>query len=199
MRKCGFIFSLDAFVAFTLTMVTISLLIFTIGTPKPYYPSLGQAQQLAHDTLQVLATTSPTSGSPPYYLESAVSGRGPISRSEVMNKTANGIIPHGYGYRLQEYNFSSGNWALLYDSSSDPLSGRENRNFTKLSASADLFSSFYEVDPVRGESPYCYLSCKGYSGAGYASPCTVTPCERPTSGFQAGENAVRLVRFTVYT
>ncbi len=203
MQKCGFIFSLDAFVAFTLTMVTISLLIFTIGTPKPFYPSLQQAQELAYDTLQVLSTTSP-SGSPPYYLEYAVSGRG-MSRSEVMNKTANGIIPHAYGYKLQAYNFCSGGWATLYDSSNDASSGRANRNFTKLQASSTLFSSFYEIEPVRGESQYCYLSCKGYNGTNpdgspiYASTCGVTPCDTPTSGFRPGENAVRLVRFVVYT
>ena len=59
--------------AFSLTMVTISMLIFTIGTPKPYYDSLEQAHQLAHDTLQVLATStdSPSSGT---YLEQIIGG-----------------------------------------------------------------------------------------------------------------------------
>ena len=54
----GFIFSLDAFVAFVLTMLTIGLLIFTISTPKAFYPSLEQAHVLAHDTLFALATTT---------------------------------------------------------------------------------------------------------------------------------------------
>lgn len=203
MRKCGFIFSLDAFVAFTLIMITINLLIFTIGTPKPYYPSLDQAQMLAFDTLQALASSSPTHEAP-YYLEYAVTGTGPLSRSQVMNRVAGKIIPYGFGYRLQEYNFTSRSWDELYDSSSDPDSGRAGRNFTKLSASAMLFSSFYDVDPIRGESQYCYLTCKGYtgmsdSGPQYASNCSMTPCAPPTSGFLPGQNTARMVRLVVYT
>ena len=50
MRARGFVFSLDAFVAFVLIMITVNLLIFTIGTPKPYYTELESAHILAHDT-----------------------------------------------------------------------------------------------------------------------------------------------------
>ncbi|HIH19612.1 TPA: hypothetical protein HA225_06620 [Candidatus Micrarchaeota archaeon] len=199
MRRVGFIFSLDAFVAFTLTMVTISLLIFIIGTPKPYYASLEQTSRLAHDTLQVMATSSPD-GNPPFYLEYALSGGLPLN--EVMDKTAGGIIPFGYGYRLETYDFASKKWIPKYDSSyPTSQSGREGRNFTKLRASATMFSSFYEVDQVRGESQYCYLSCFGYNGTNNppASPCSVTPCSQPISGFGAGQNSVRMVRLVVYT
>ena len=202
MGRLGFVFSLDAFVAFTLSMISISLLLFTIGTPKPYYPSLQQATELSHDALRALAASSP--GGQTTYLEYAISGRGSISRSEAMNKVAGGIIPSGFGYTLQVYNFSSSSWATIYDSYSDPTSGRAGKTFTKLQASSTLFSSFYDVDPIRGESPYCYASCKGYNGTNsdgsqsHAATCSVTPCETPTSGFLPGQNAVRLVRLTVY-
>lgn len=217
MRRTGFIFSLDAFVAFTLTMVTVSLLIFTIGTPKPYYYSLEQAHQLAHDTLQVLATSTddPSAGT---YLEQAL--KDDFSRrNEIMFKVAGGrersagplagyrpIVPKGYGYRLERYEFSTDTWVMLYDSGGDPAakvkgcdyySDRCGSTFTKLQASATTFGSVYIDKPIIGASPYCYLSCFGY-GRPTGAACNVTPCNTPTSGFYAGNNSIAIVRLTVY-
>jgi len=223
MANRGFIFSLDAFVAFTLTMITISLLIFTIGTPKPYYYSLEQAHQLAHDTLTVLAASSDnaTQGT---YLERVLSGSG-SDVNEIMFKVAGGkennftngsrafyrpIIPKGYGYMLERYQFSLDKWKMLYDSGdggdSDTVKGcaygsdRCGKHFTKLQASATTFGSIYIVSPAPGESPYCYLSCYGYSEPGKTvTPCNVTPCAAPKSNFIVGNNSIAIVRLTVYT
>jgi len=223
MAQRGFIFSLDAFVAFTLTMITISLLIFTIGTPKPYYHSLEQAHQLAHDTLQVLATSSDNS-TQGTYLERVLSGSG-SEKNEIMFKVAGGrennltngsragyrpIIPKGYGYMLERYQFADDKWDVLYDSGdggdSSTVKGctfgsdRCGRRFTKLSASATTFGSIYTLLPAPGESPFCYLSCYGYKWPGaYESPCNVTPCDAPKSNFIAGNNSIAIVRLTVYT
>jgi hypothetical protein len=216
MRQHGFIFSLDAFVAFTLTMITISLLIFTIGTPKPYYYSLEQTHQLAHDTLQVLAASSddPLHGT---YLEQILGGS---NVNEIMFKVAGGketnrtpsdqyyrpIIPKGFGYSLERYSFSNGAWDMLYDSGDNSAarvrgcnhaSDRCGRHFTKLQASATTFGSVYIDEPKPGASPYCYLSCFGYARQG--SACNVTPCSSPTSNFLPGNNSIAIVRLTVYT
>jgi hypothetical protein len=209
MRSGGFIFSLDAFVAFTLTMVTVSLLIFTIGTPKPYYPSLEQAHELAYDTLQTLSAASQGDSCTQTYLEQVLAGGScGLSGGDIMRRVAGGdpsyrgIIPKGFGFRLETYDFAAGNWnpAPLYDSSTDPLSDRSGKNFSKLQASATVFSSFYSTEPRRGESQYCYLSCFGYQPDGtYSQSCNATPCDRPISDFLPGENSVQLVRLVVYT
>ncbi len=208
----GFIFSLDAFVAFSLIMITIGLLIFTIGTPKPYYLSLEQAHQLAHDTLTVLATSTdnPPEGT---YLEQILGGSGSTVNG-IMFKVAGGkepdfrpIIPKGYGYRLDSYQFNSGNWAMLYDSGNDPaarvkgcdyLSDRCGKEFTKLQASATTFASLYSAPPNPGQSPFCYLSCFGYARTP-GTACNVTPCDVPKSNFLPGNNSIAIVRLTVYT
>ena len=210
MQSKGFIFSLDAFVAFSLIMITISMLIFTIGTPKPYYDSLEQAQQLAHDTLQVLATST-DSASSGTYLEQLLGNS--VDRGSIMRKVAggdsayNGIIPKSYGFELEKYEFSSGSWLPIYNSAIDPSSDRKGKTFTKIQASATTFASLYEGDdtPRPGESPFCYLSCRGYNGIDnngnpvYDVPCNTTPCTGPgLSNFLQGSNTVTIARLTVY-
>jgi len=209
MRQCGFIFSLDAFVAFTLTMLTISLFIFTIGTPKPYYSSLEQAHQLAHDTLQAMATSSSELSGHPTYLEQAINAYrendgGAIRR--IMFKVAGGnatsdfgMIPKGFGYSLQFYNFSNQNVSTAYDAGADPLSDRYGKKFTKLQASANTFASLYHLYPSVGESGYCYLTCRGYNGTDPSLNCNATPCDTPGMFFSAGSNTIQLVRLVVYT
>ena len=207
MQSRGFIFSLDAFVAFTLTMLTISLFIFTIGTPKPYYASLEQAHQLAHDTLQAMATSSDTIGGQTY-LEQAVAHRDDrAALREIMfrvaggNSTYRGIIPKGFGYRLEFYNLNSPSNPITnaYDAGNDSQSDRYGKSFTKLQASANTFASLYTIQPKQGESPYCYLNCRGYGGLSYLDPCNSTPCNFPTSNFDPGRNTIQLVRLVVYT
>ncbi len=201
----GFIFSLDAFVAFTLTMVTISFLIFTIGAPLPYYNSLEQAHQLAHDTLQALAYSTDAPGNPTY-LEQMLATPAP----DIMYRVAGGsgykpIIPKGYGYRLEAYDFETGVWEPLYDTSTDGGSDRSDKRFTKVQASSMLLASLYPEGskPKPGMSPFCYVTCHGYNGIdnngnGIPGNC-MTPCDIVTSNFYAGSNSIQLVRLTVYT
>ncbi|MEM4348770.1 MAG: hypothetical protein QXN37_04355 [Candidatus Anstonellaceae archaeon] len=209
----AFIFSVDAFVAFTLIMLTVSLLVFTVTSPKPYYYSLEQAHHLAYDTLQILstATDNPSEGS---YLEQILGGSADIH--EVMLKIAGGdergpnplrpIIPKGFGYSLEVYNFADGRWRMLYDSGDNPAaiikgcdlgSDRCGIRFSKLSASATSFGSVYLVPPHRGASPFCHLSCSGF-GRSAGSPCNATPCDIPISSFLPGNHSITIVRFTVY-
>jgi hypothetical protein len=220
----GFVFSLDAFVAFVLIMITINLLIFTIGTPKPYYAELEAAHILAHDTLAVLATSGgATGGSLPdgTYLEQILGGASPAEINGIMVKVAGGnstlyrpIIPGGYGYRLEYLNLdivqagADENWTALYDAGTDGCpygSDRCGKSFTKLQASSTMFLSAYARPPMPGESPFCHAGCKGYGinrmtgEPTYAVPCDATPCNTTTSNFRAGNNTVRVVRLVVYT
>lgn len=212
MRSQGFIFSLDAFVAFLLTMITISLLVFTIGTPKAFYPSLEQAHTLAHDTLYALASTSddPAHGT---YLEQVLSGGGGVLDTGAIMRSVgggeeslgkNGIIPPGFGFKLETYDFATSEWGdPIYDSFADPLSDRNGKAYSKLAASSTTFASFYDSPPAQGESPFCYVSCHGYisttaEGSQYQPKCDVTPCSAIRSNFDVGKNSIRLVRLTVY-
>ncbi len=54
----AFVFSLDAFVAFVLTVAALYSLMFFATVPAAYYSSLMQANYLAKDTLLTLATTT---------------------------------------------------------------------------------------------------------------------------------------------
>ncbi|MFA4982669.1 MAG: hypothetical protein WC588_00475 [Candidatus Micrarchaeia archaeon] len=204
MGRLGFIFSLDAFIAFTLIMVTIGFLVFTIGTPKPFYSPLEQAHQLAYDTLNVLSTSSDTLGNPTY-LEQILSGG---DKDTIMKKVAGGdsvnypnaIIPQGYGYRLESYNFNTGSWSPFYDAGTYASNDRFGKRFTKVQASATTFASLYSTSPRNpGQSPYCYLSCFGYQSPGnYQLPCNATPCDMPISNFLPGNSSISLIRLVVY-
>lgn len=202
MDKGGFVFSLDAFVAFTLMMVVIGLLIFTIGTPKPFYSELEQTHQLARDTLNVLATSSDGPGLT--YLEQILGG---ADAEPILFKVAGGsnntayhpIIPKGYGYALERYNFNTNSWTSIYDAGNRNSSDRYGKSFTKVQASSTIFTSFYTDIPKPGESPFCHMGCRGYISYGnYQSPCNATPCNMPISNFIPGENSIQLVRFVVY-
>ena len=216
MRSRGFIFSLDAFVAFTLITIVIGLLVFMIGAPKPFYPSLRQAHQLAYDTLNVLATSTDAVGNPTY-LEQMLAGQGPsLSKTDIMvqvvggaNSTYRPIIPMGYGYTLRTYDLTNDAWATIFDST-DPSSnicnatGRCGRQYTKLRASASTFTSTYTHAPIPGFSPFCYMSCNGYDVSTNPnnaphSPCITTPCDAPTSNFQKGNNSIQIIEMVVYT
>ncbi len=210
MRQKGFIFSLDAFVAFTLSMMTISLLLFAIGTPKPFYQSLEQSHQLSYDTLRALASSSDAVGNPSY-LEQIMADNS--KAPGIMMKVAGGdpafrgIIPSGFGYRLEQYSFNSSTpgWSAIFDAGAANsgclyFSDRCGKSFTKLQSSATTFASMYEVTPAPGDSPYCYLSCNGYQpGGGHLNPCNATPCNISISNFQSGQNSIRLIRLVVYT
>ncbi|MFA6214375.1 MAG: hypothetical protein WC717_03795 [Candidatus Micrarchaeia archaeon] len=220
MGERGFVFSLDAFVAFVLIMITINFLIFTIGTPRPYHAELEAAHILAHDTLQVLAASGdpPGQNEPPRtYLERILENEAnPGEIHDIMMRVAGGngdyrtIIPRGYGYRLEALDFGAGpqvpnteeEWEPLYDSGTDgcPSSDRCGKRYTKLQASATTFLSVYLFEPRPGESPFCHAGCQGYISPGeYAVPCNVTPCDKVNSNFLPGRNAVRMVRLVVYT
>ncbi|MCX6769370.1 MAG: hypothetical protein NT051_01675 [Candidatus Micrarchaeota archaeon] len=202
----AFIFSLDAFVAFVLMAAVISFMIFASGTPKAAYTSLEQAHQLAQDTLEALATTSdlPGGSNRLTYLEQIISNRADAERIMLRvaggNPQYNGIIPRGYGYRLETYDFNGTNWTVYFDSA-HPLSSysdRANKTYTKLQASATRILSLYDVMPDPGASPYCYLSCSG-NGLDSTKVCNATPCDAPKSVFIEGESKIQFIRLVVYT
>ena len=214
MRSRGFIFSLDAFVAFLLITITISFLIFTIGTPKPFYSSLEQAHQLAYDTLNVLATSTDQTGNPTYLEQIMSDNVGSAQIRDIMVHVVGGndsqyrpIIPLGFGYTFRTYNYVNNTWTTIFESNSSsncPYTGRCGKQYTKLQTSASTFTSIYVNPQLPGDSPYCYLNCHGYDivPTPHYSPsgsCTKTPCDAPTSNFISGDNSIQIIELIVYT
>lgn len=214
MGSRGFVFSLDAFVAFTLIMIVVGLLVFTIGTPKPFYPSLQQAHQLAYDTLNVLATSTDAPGNPTY-LEQLLGASGTLSKRDIMVQVVGGvdpdyrpIIPQGYGYALKAYDLTNNpnhEWATIFESNSSTdcqYTGRCQKQYTKLQASASTFASIYNSVPNPGLSPFCYLGCHGYyqtAGQVTADPCITVPCDIVPLYFDIGNNSIQIIELVVYT
>jgi hypothetical protein len=189
MRRQAFIFSLDAFVAFTLIMLTINSLIASVSMPRGYYASLEQAYDSAKDTMQSLSKTT-DSPSNPSYLEQIASSSG--SAGPLIRRTADKMIPQQFGYRFEKYYLGQRTTNILYDSAWAPPADARNHTYTKLKVSYDTLVTSYGVHPNPGASPWCYLHCGDGS-------CDRVPCDPPIMNFSAGEMQISVIRLTVYT
>ena len=182
----AFIFSLDSFVAFTLTVAALYTLVFFSTVPSAYYAGLMQANYLAKDTLLSLATTSYSEDQT--YL-SYIIGELP-ENTQPARGYIGALVPPQFGYRLESYDEEGGGWYSIYDTATDPDSPESRKHYYKLKATAK--SVYLIVDPARnpGESPYWYMSCGG----------NYTVCgEPPYDEGMIGNASLQLIRFTVYT
>lgn len=182
----AFVFSLDSFVAFTLTVAAIYTLVFFSTVPSAYYSSLMQANFLAKDTLLSLATTSYDGGQT--YLDYIV-GSLPAD-PQPARLYIGALIPDQFGYKLESWNNNTGSWDVLYDTATDGSEeNTHNRNYYKLKAASQ--SVYLILNPARnpGESPYGYITCSG----------NYTVCDLPPYDHgMIGSASLQLVRFTVY-
>ncbi|MCX6768554.1 MAG: hypothetical protein NTY83_01795 [Candidatus Micrarchaeota archaeon] len=184
----AFIFSLDSFVAFTLTVAALYTLVFFSTVPSAYYAGLMQANYLAKDTLLSLATTSYSSDQT--YLDKII---GDLNDGQAQSARGyiGALVPPQFGYRLESYDEDAVNWITIYDTASDPdPPPNRNTHYYKLKATAK--SVYLIVHPARspGGSPYWYMSCGG----------NYTVCgEPPYDEGMIGNASLQLIRFTVYT
>jgi hypothetical protein len=167
----AFIFSLDAFVAFTLALVAIYSLIFFSSVPSAYYFLLTQGHYLSRDTLLSLSLTACTSdygscispgGS---ILDNIVAEAKPpwvFNQKDLVKSTVGRMIPQQFGYTLEISGNGGGSWDLVYDTSSsgDPqhVTGK-NRRFT-VASQIITFDYSAQVNKLKS-SPYVYASCQG--------------------------------------
>jgi hypothetical protein len=177
----AFIFSLDAFVAFTLALLAIYSLIFFSSVPSSYYYLLTQGHYLSRDVLMALSTTvcdddhytcTNTKGT---LLENIISEDDSALRENLIDQTVGEMIPDQFGYAVEMSQDEGGSWALLYDTASKALDDHAKIK-KKLTVSSQVIAFDYSGDikklPV---SPYNYLSCgkhlygsaKDASDAGY--------------------------------
>jgi hypothetical protein len=186
----AFVFSLDSFVAFVLTVAALYSLLFFATVPSAYYSSLMQANYLAKDTLLTLATTYVGEGA--HYCEEGQTYLSCIiseSDEEGMDENdaaariyigsqgtggeydESALVPAQFGYRLEymkfdeleggEIDFSEGEWVELYNTATDSYSANKKK-YHKLKAAAHaLYFGYEEVPEGADESPLHYMSCSG--------------------------------------
>jgi hypothetical protein len=206
----AFIFSLDSFVAFILTVAALYSLLFFSTVPSAYYSSLMQANYLAKDTLLTLATTECTDKEDcegmtylDYILQELEESNYAPAREYIGRATystsKDALIPEQFGYKIEVMR-ADDNWSneddwvttapdeyAYYDTRLDSDSANK-KDYNKLKAAAHiLFFAYSEVDPA--ENPYGYITCKGGQ----------TICEVPHSEYEFGKANMEVVRFTVYT
>jgi hypothetical protein len=176
----AFIFSLDAFVAFTLALIAIYSLIFFSSIPSSYYYLLTQGHFLSRDVLMALSSTTcaesdcASSGS---ILDNLASDKmDPSLRTDLVRKTLGKMIPVQFGYTLESVDSRGTTLSAIYDTATDdallPTNEQHAKVSKKLSISAEVmtfgYSSTYNKPST---STYSYLSCNA-NGEGSAGLVT---------------------------
>ncbi|MBD3210330.1 hypothetical protein GF318_03025 [Candidatus Micrarchaeota archaeon] len=171
----AFIFSLDAFVAFTLALVAIYSLIFFSSVPSSYYYLLTQGHFLTRDVLMSLSTAPCTDDygvSCTNYegtlLENIASEDEEAVAEALVKNTVGEMIPEQFGYAVELSRDHGSTWDLVYDTAGGGGSEEHAKEARKLTVSSQVIAFDYAGDVNRLKvSPYNYLSCGALA---YGSP-----------------------------
>ncbi len=162
----AFIFSLDAFVAFTLALIAIYSLIFFSSVPSSYYYLMTQGHFLAKDVLFVLSTSEcdPAVFGECYVggslLDNIVSDSTPNGRKqEIVTDIVGEMIPGQFGYAFEVSDDQGDSWNTVYDTRLAP--GEEHRGRgQKIDVTSQMISFGYSsLEGMDDKSPYWYRSC----------------------------------------
>ncbi len=163
----AFIFSLDAFVAFTLALVAIYSLIFFSSIPSAYYYLLTQGHYLSRDVLLSLSTSQCTSAYGVCIAPSATVLDNIVEQTDIGNQkalvqsTVGEMIPLQFGYVLESSRDQGATWGVIYDTASE-TGDPHAKTSKKLSVTTQVitfgYSGMLRKFPF---SPYNYLSCHG--------------------------------------
>ncbi|MFN7991887.1 MAG: hypothetical protein U0R44_07070 [Candidatus Micrarchaeia archaeon] len=163
----AFIFSLDAFVAFTLALVAIYSLIFFSSVPSAYYYLLTQGHYLSRDILLSLSTTMCSEsygvckvpqGS---VLDNIVAQTDVGNRKSMIQSTVGAMVPIQFGYVMEMSDDEGAGWTVVYDTASEG-SDPHAKSSKKLTVATQVITFGYS-GKVRKlpYSPYNYLTCNG--------------------------------------
>ncbi|MDD5336851.1 MAG: hypothetical protein PHS02_00015 [Candidatus ainarchaeum sp.] len=192
----AFIFSLDAFVAFSLILVVLHALIFLAAVPSSYYGALMQANYLARDTLLSLTVAQANrvagpdmAAEPPgvSLLDYVIAHPAP----DVIQRRVGDLIPIQYGYRLEicKPDIGEASCSAVYDTAANP-DDPHNKVYNKLQVSSNSIYFGYISERTGYDNGYCYITCHG-------RPCQDL-CKQPLSKYDTGTAELGLVRLTVY-
>jgi hypothetical protein len=171
----AFIFSLDAFVAFTLALVAIYSLIFFSSVPSAYYYLLTQGHYLSRDILLSISTTKCAGAygicenSFGSVLDNIVSLNDPNEtshRTQLIKNTVGKMVPRQFGYAVELSGSEGTSWELIYDTKDDAMD-QHAKSRKKLTVATQVITFGYSgrVNKLI-ESPFNYITC---SGDGYDS------------------------------
>ncbi|MEW6722801.1 MAG: hypothetical protein AB1324_06065 [Candidatus Micrarchaeota archaeon] len=177
----AFIFSLDAFVAFTLALVAIYSLIFFSSVPSAFYYLLTQGHYLSRDILLSLSTTTCTDtfgvcvadGS---LLDNIVAHDDAALRRSLINNTVGKMVPDQFGYVVELSDDEGVSWDVAYDTGAE-AGDPHAKTSRKLTVATQVLTFGYGGKLYKLQtSPYRYNSCNGDGliGGGAAYGGTVT-------------------------
>jgi hypothetical protein len=168
----AFIFSLDAFVAFTLALIVIYSLIFFSSVPSAYYFLLTQGHYLSRDILYSLSSTQCSgayscSVSGTSLLDNIVFPGGSVFSKSLVRETIGEMVPDQFGYVMEVSEDQGQSWLVVYNTSVEPLDNHAHY-VKKLQVSTYVMAFNYpeEINKM-DRTPYNYNSC-GF-GAGWTS------------------------------
>lgn len=192
-KSKGFVFSLDAFVAFTLALVAVYSLIFFSSVPSGYYATLLQAHTLAKDTLSSLSSTTCSfpecaSDKNVSVLEYVVFRKTGSERDVLVRRFAGDYIPEQFGYRLEIFKGDSPEYS--YDTKNNPLDAHNKQSNKLMVSSSTVVFQFASPDKTPID-PYSYNTCKG-------TVIGENICAIPSSTYILGNYEVKTVKLTVY-
>jgi hypothetical protein len=195
----AFIFSLDAFVAFTLALVAIYSLIFFSSIPSSYYYLLTQGHYLARDVLFSISTADcvhPICSDPEAsILDNIVFGYRTDFQKPLINETIGRAIPSQFGYKVEVRVDEDGLWNELYDTGKEP-GDTHAKKMRKLSVSSVVPVFEYVSEQKKDINPYIYTSCMG-DGFDTLITCS-TPSDDADSDTIVPLLGVRLLRLTIF-
>lgn len=175
----AFIFSLDAFIAFTLALVAIYSLIFFSSIPSSYYYLLTQAHFLSKDALYSVSTVECDStylncGNPPkgknytvlerVLFHESMGGQSKSFEETLIKQTIGKSIPEQFGYNFEKSEDNGITWTSVYNSNAEKTS-RRPQTMRKLQVASQVVAFDYEKGlEKQSNSVYHYSSCKGSNG-----------------------------------
>ncbi len=202
----AFIFSLDAFVAFTLALIAIYSLIFFSSIPSSYYYLLTQGHYLSRDVLMSLSTTPCDA---PYdcrsagasLLDNIASQQDPDLRKNLVQSTVGRMVPVQFGYVLEAIS-PDGSTQPIYDTSSE-AADLHAKAARKLSISSQVMTFGYSATYSKpSASIYNYLTCNP-GGNGIGGLVTCGDAANPNSGISQGRDlvpsaTVKILKLTIF-
>lgn len=203
----GFVFSLDAFIAFTLVLIAVYSLIFFSSVPSAYYYLLTQGHFLARDALMATAMTE---CDPAHYscggvsgsiLDAVVSlGDNPTMQDALIRESIGEIIPNQFGYTLEISENQGESWITVYDTGDPENSGDPHaKKINKMKVTSQVVNFGYTgVYQKLGESPFSYNTCSGTSGGLVITCGNYSTIDPDAYGDVVPLPVTKLVRITVY-